>query len=394
MKNNIAFIVLKKELTDIFRDRKTLIMSILLPMILLPIISFFIGKVGNDSKTKVENNVKIAIVDEGNSQFKNYIKAQKNINILDSKNIDQDIKDGKFFVAIYIPKNFDENINKETKEKLTIKYDNTSTEATMAVSIVKSYIDSYSKTIVGQRLAEKNMDPSILTPIEVIESTTENKDSGFGKAMAAMLLPLLLMIYSATSTIGAAVDLGAGEKERGTLEPLLTTKANRISLLVGKFLAITIMGILMSIASLIGVIITMNQANSMFGTMGDFNLGIGTLGLIMILPILYTMVFGALQLAISIYARSFKEAQTYLSPMSIIAMVLLYSVMMKDPKNIEGFYFHIPLTNGACLMKEFLVGIHNYTHIAITFGWIAVYIVASILFARYMFSKEEVIFRA
>ncbi|WMJ79884.1 ABC transporter permease [Clostridium sp. MB40-C1] len=394
MKNNIAFIVLKKELTDIFRDRKTLIMSILLPMILLPIISFFIGKVGNDSKTKVENNVKIAIVDEGNSKFKNHIKSQKNINILDSKNIDQDIKDGKLFAAIYIPKNFDENINKETKEKLTIKYDNTSTEATMAVSIVKSYIDSYSKTIVGQRLAEKNMDPSILTPIEVIESTTENKDSGFGKAMAAMLLPLLLMIYSATSTIGAAVDLGAGEKERGTLEPLLTTKANRVSLLVGKFLAITIMGILMSIASLIGVIITMNQANSMFGAMGDFNLGIGTLALIMILPILYTMVFGALQLAISIYARSFKEAQTYLSPMSIIAMVLLYAVMMKDPKNIEGFYFHIPLTNGACLMKEFLVGIHNYTHIAITFGWIAAYIVASILFARYMFSKEEVIFRA
>lgn len=73
----------------------------------------------------------------------------------------------------------------------------------------------------------------------------------------------------------------------------------------------------------------------------------------MILPILYTMVFGALQLAISIYAKSFKEAQTYLSPITIIAMVLIYMVMMKDPKNIGMLYFNIPLTNGVCLMKEF-----------------------------------------
>ena len=130
----------------------------------------------------------------------------------------------------------------------------------------------------------------------------------------------------------------------------------------------------------------------MFGNAG-LNLGPATLVLIMILPILYTMVFGALQLAISIYAKSFKEAQTYLSPITIIAMVLIYMVMMKDPKNIGMLYFNIPLTNGVCLMKEFLAGIYNYTHIAITFGWIIVYIVASISFARYMFSKEEVIFR-
>lgn len=394
MKNNVVKTVLKKELMDMFRDKKTLITSILIPILLLPIMSFFIGKVSNDSRTKVENNTTVCIVDQGSSKLKDYIQSQKNIKIIDSKNIDKDIKNGDLFVAIYIPEKFDENIDKENAEKLTIKYDNTSNDAMMAVSIVKSYIDEYSKTIVSKRLVAKNINPSILNPITIIESTTENKDDGFGKVMASMMLPLLLMLYSVTSTVGAAVDLGAGEKERGTLEPLLTTKANRVSLLVGKFLAISIMGITMSLASLIGVIITMKQANGMFGNMGEFNLGAGTLVLIMILPLLYTMVFGALQLAISIYARSFKEAQTYLSPLTIVGMVLLYAVMMKDPKNIETFYFHIPLTNGACLMKEFLVGIHNYTHIAITFGWIAFYIVASILFARHMFSKEEVIFRA
>ncbi|PRR77920.1 ABC-2 family transporter protein [Clostridium liquoris] len=389
---NVIGVVLKKELLDLFRDKKTLILSILIPIILLPIMSFAIGKMAKSDSDKIQNNLKIAIEDQGNISFSKFIKSHKNVKVIDSKNIDKDIKDGDVYVQIKIPKGFDDNISKDSNEKIELKYDNSSNDAMIAVSMIKNYIDEYSKQIVSKRLEKENIDQSILTPINIVDNVVGDKDDGFGKIMASMMIPLLLMLYSATSTIGAAVDLGAGEKERGTLEPLLTTKAGRTSLLIGKFLAITVMGILMSFAYLIGILITMNQPNGMFGDAG-LNLGSATLVLIMILPILYTMVFGALQLAISIYAKSFKEAQTYLSPITIIAMVLIYMVMMKDPKNIGILYFNIPLTNGVCLMKEFLAGIYNYTHIAITFGWIIVYIVASISFARYMFSKEEVIFR-
>ncbi|MCW6086524.1 MULTISPECIES: ABC transporter permease [Clostridium] len=389
---NVVGVVLKKELLDLFRDKKTLILSILIPIILLPIMSFGIGKVAKSDSDKVQNNLKIVIVDQGESSFSKFIKSHKNVNIINSKNIDKDIKEGDVYVQIKIPKGFDENISKNFNEKIELKYDNSSNDAMTAVSMIKNYIEEYSKQIVSKRLEKSNIDQSILTPINIVDNVVGNKEEGLGKIMAAMLIPLLLMLYSATSTIGASVDLGAGEKERGTLEPLLTTKAGRTSLLVGKFLTITIMGILMSCAYLIGIIITMKQPNGMFGNAG-LNLGTATLVLIMILPILYTMVFGALQLAISIYARSFKEAQTYLSPITVIAIVLIYMVMMKDPKSIPIVYFNIPLTNGVCVMKEFLAGIYNYTHIAITFGWIVFYIFLAILFARYMFSKEEVIFR-
>ncbi|WP_251861733.1 ABC transporter permease [Clostridium sp. Marseille-Q2269] len=389
---NITLVVLKKELLDLFRDKKTIILSILIPIILLPAMSFFIGKMGNSDEKNVQDNLKIAIEDKGNSSFFKFIKSHKNVNIVKSKNIDEGIKEGDIFLKLTIPKGFDEAISKDKNEKIELKYDNSSSDAMVAVSIVKEYITEYSKQIVSKRLEKKNIDQSILNPVNVVDNIVGDKNDGMGKMIGSMMIPLLLMIYSATSTIGAAVDLGAGEKERDTLEPLLTTKAGRASLLVGKFLAITVMGILMSFAYLLGIILTMKQPNGMFGEAG-LNLGPATLVLIMILPILYTMVFGAIQLAISIYARSFKEAQTYLSPMTVIAMVLIYMVMMKDPKNIPMIYFNIPLTNGVCLMKEFLGGIYNYTHIAITFGWIAVYILGAILFARYMFSKEEVIFR-
>lgn len=392
MKVNTTILVFKKEITDMFRDRKTIIMSVLIPIILLPLLSLLLGTFTNREKN-IKNNVKVAIVDKGNSNFGRLLKAQKNIKIVQSSNIKKDIKDGKILVAVTIPSDFDEKLESDLNTKVTLSYDNSSTDAQVASDVVNSYVDAYSKQIVTSRLSKKDINPQILTPINIVKDETQ-KDGGIAALYVTMLIPLLLMLYSATSTIAPSVDLGAGEKERGTLEPLLTTKASRMSILWGKLIAISTMGIIMSLASLLGVYITMKQKNGMFGDGKDLSLSAGTFILIMILPVLTTVVFGAIELALSIYARSFKEAQTYLSPITIIAMVLVYAVMMKDPKSIETFYFSIPITNATCLMKEFLVGIHNYTHIAITFGWMIVYIVGALLFARYMFSKEEVIFRS
>lgn len=163
-------------------------------------------------------------------------------------------------------------------------------------------------------------------------------------------------------------------------------------MLWGKFFAITVMGFLSTLSSLLGLYIATKQNKGIFYG-GAGSLDIKTIILIGLITLLLTMLFGALELAISIFARSFKEAQTYISPLMIIAFLPTYATYMMDAKNIENFFFHIPLANVSCIIKELISGIYNYTHIAITFVWIAVYIVGSILFARYMFSREEVIFR-
>lgn len=386
--------MLKKELLDMFRDRKTILMSILIPMLLLPVLSFVIGKATSTSHKNVESNLKIAVVDKGSSNLGSFFKSQKNVKIIKSNNIKQDVKDGKILAGITIPENFDENISKDMNEKITLTYDNSSSDSMEAFDILNSYIDKYSKNIVSKRLEKRNIDSKILTPINVAQDTIEKKESGIGKLMLNIMVPLLLILGSVGNTVAPSLDLGVGEKERGTLEPLLTTKASRMSLLWGKFLAITIVGIIVSLANLAGLFISMNQTNGMFQGANDINIGLETIILIMILPILLTMVFGALGLSISIYAKSSKEAQTYLSPFTIIAVILVYATMMKDAKSIETYFFSIPIANASCLTKEFLVGIHNTAHIAITFGWMIVYIVAAISFARYMFNKESVIFRS
>lgn len=109
--------------------------------------------------------------------------------------------------------------------------------------------------------------------------------------------------------------------------------------------------------------------------------------------ILYTITLAALQMAVSLYARSSKEAGTYLSGVMTPTMLLSYLPMMMDSKSIKFVFFNIPITNAACLMKKFMVGIFNIQHIGIVLGWYTLYVFATILFAKYMFSKEEVIFR-
>jgi sodium transport system permease protein len=393
MGNRISWIVFKKELVDIFRDRKTLLVGVLIPLIIFPVLSMVMGKSMNKTAEQVESNLKLAIVDNsGSSSLAQFIKTQNSINLIETTNIEEDLKSGKILAAIEIPKGFEENIVRESLTDIKLTYDNSSQQSQIAMNKLNAFIDMYSKTVVTQRLAKRNISGDIINPVSISMITVEKESEGMGKFMLSLMLPLMLVIYTVAGPMGAAVDLGAGEKERGTLEPLLTTQAGRLSLLWGKFFAITTMGLMTSVASLGGLFIAMRQKGGLFeGSSG--NIEVSAILLIGLVTLLLTMVFGALELAISIYARSFKEAQTYISPLMMISFVPTYATYMLDAKNIDSFYFHIPLANAVCLLKEFISGIYNYNHIGITFAWIAVYIVGSVLFARYMFSKEEVVFR-
>ncbi|MBU5591992.1 ABC transporter permease [Clostridium sp. MSJ-4] len=399
MNNNVIFLVFRKELMDIFRDKKALISSIVIPLVIFPLLFMVMGKGISKTSKSVEDNLKIAIVDESSSKMGQFIKSQKGINLVETSNVEEDIKSGKLLMALEIPSNFESTISKEDVAKIIITYDNSSQQSQMALGKIQGYIDMYSKEIVANRLEARGIKQDVLTPINVEINTFEKESEGFSKFMLSLLLPLLLVMYSVSGPIAPATDLGAGEKERGTLEPLLTTKASRMSLLWGKFLAITVMGLMTTIASLAGVIIAMKQSGGIMAGKANaaptsFSIEPKALILIGIVAILTTMVFGALELSISIYARSFKEAQTYLAPLTIMAIIPAYATYMLDAKSIESVYFHIPLANSVCLLKELIMGIYNYNHIMITLVWTITYILASLLFARFMFSREEVVFRA
>ncbi|NMA95812.1 MAG: ABC transporter permease [Clostridiales bacterium] len=395
---NIISIVYRKELKDILRDKKTVIAAILIPFLIYPIIFGFMGKGIKDSTEFLdkEGGIEMALMDEGDSSLSKFLKSHPSIDIKESDDIMEDVKSGKLLLGIEISKDFDGNINADSSGDINIIYDNSSQKSNMVMGFVDGLINEYSTTVVAQRLKARDIDTNILTPINMIVTSPDKDDSGFGKLILSMMLPMMLIIFAASGPIASAVDLGAGEKERGTLEPLLTTQSSRTSLLWGKFLAITTMGIATSLAFIGGLGLSMKTSPEAFGMIDDTSLSLAleprALIIIGLITIFLTMVFGALALSISIYARSFKEAQTYLTPLSFIGMLGFTSYFI-EPKTMSKAFLHIPIINAVVIIKELTLGIFNIAHIAILFLWMLIYIVIAISFARYMFTRESVIFR-
>lgn len=384
-------IVLKKELKDTFRDKKTIFSSIIIPILIFPILAFAMrlgtSEIINDGNKPIE----IALINNGETKLEEYFKETGQINIIDTDDPEKALEDLNVKAIVKVEKGFDDKIESGTMGNVEIIYDQSSSKSDMATSRLTSIIDDYSKAITNQRLKAIGINLEDLKAVS-IKSTSVSKDGGIGLMIFSMIFPMLITIYSAVSGIATATDLGAGEKERQTLEPLLTTKASRLSILGGKYIAVFIAGVIGTVASLIGFFIASLMNPDFLGTGVALPLNaILTIGLFCVG---LNLIFSGLELTISFYARNFKEAQTYLAPLSIILLIPAYATMYLDGKAVPEVYFHIPIINTIAIIKEALVQIINPIHILIVLGWTLVYIFASLFLTVNMFKKESVIFRA
>ncbi len=386
-----SMIVLKKELKDTFRDKKTIFSSILIPILIFPIMTLALGLGASEMINDGQKPIDIALISNGETKLETYLKETGQINIINTDDPNKALEDLDVKAIVKVEKGFDDKIESGTMGNVEIIYDQSSSKSDMATSRLTSIIDDYSKVITNQRLKAIGVDLEALKAVS-IKSTSVSKDGGMGLMIFSMIFPMLITIYSAVSGIATATDLGAGEKERQTLEPLLTTKASRLSILGGKYIAVFIAGVIGTVASLIGFFIASLMNPDFLGTGVALPLNaILTIGLFCVG---LNLIFSGLELTISFYARNFKEAQTYLAPLSIILLIPAYATMYLDGKAVPEVYFHIPIINTIAIIKEALVQIINPIHILIVLGWTLVYIFASLFLTVNMFKKESVIFRA
>ena len=374
--------VLKKELLDIVRDKKTLVFTLILPILIYPIMFKFMSSAMEKTQSDVQKEINIYIDGDKNSSMAKAITSLDNIKLPEIESPTESLKNGDIQLIVKIPENFDENISQGKNDTIELLIDEESNKSMIASSMVNEIYESYKKSIVEQRLADKGIDSSILTPFEVSVKSginADNENINGGAAMLLTMIPTLIVILMVSSTVGMAADLGAGEKERFTFEPLLSTSAKRASLLWGKIGALCTVSFIALMANLTAMVISM-QKFMIVGEEVNFKLTPATILGMLIIGALVLITLSALQISVSIYARSTKEANSYLAAITMPTMILAFLPYMMDAK-------------GICLMKEFTVGIFDIKHIAIVVGWHIVYIIASIIFAKFMFSKEEVIFR-
>ena len=399
------WLVYLKELKELLRDKKTLFFIIALPLLIFPVIFGLMGVVvANVAIEEQQKVLKYAITNSSQApEFSEAIFYHRDFELVeldlhDDTSMRKAVMSNQVDVVIDIPDRHKTKIATNSQVQWRLYFNDAS-----QINFVKQKVDKVFQPFVEQvqselrkaHQLEEELFTFLTSPVSLVVENTANEREDIGEKMGG-ILPYLLIVLCLTGAMYPAIDLGAGEKERGTLETLLLTPISRFSIVIGKFMTIMTTGIvtaLITVASLlfwgylIGEVAKINIVSRIFAT-----IGVGDLSLILLMLIPVSAIFAAILLAISIYARSFKEAQNYMGPVSLVGF-LPVMVAMLPGVTLNWTWALVPISNVALAIKEIVKGTVDYSMLFVILMSTLVFAIISIVFCARWFNKESVLFR-
>lgn len=341
--NNRILITIKKELRGIIRDKKSLMMMLVTP-ILIPIFIFLFSYMYEAMLDKDEstNTYNIGVNYTYTKEEKKSLK-ELNLNIKEykSKNeLQEAYKKGK--IDLYV-------IKKSNNYKI---YENESNQNSIyATSIYTKYLDSINKYLGDAYLDSINASKDkVYNNITYEYKKLEGKNDFVNQVISTGLMFVVMAIT--LTAIYSATDATAGEKERGTLETLLTFPIKKEELLTGKYLAITLSCIITTILSLILTVISLKISSNIFSFYKDavININITTMLLALIIMISYSFFISGACIAVASFSKTFKEAQSALTPLSFTVMIPMFLEIL-DIK-LNSYLALIPVISHTMLLEQ------------------------------------------
>ena len=394
----IIIAIFKKELTDVLRDKRTLFFMIVIPVIVMPLI--FIGSIKfqeYQSKKSDEKILNIGLINKtSDSQIRDYLLDQKGVYLVEDIDLDSlelGIKNDSLQGGLYIHKNFINDISANAMGKVEVYY-KSSDLMSKAKNRINNALEIYKNEVVSERLSQFNVDKDLLEPLDIINKDISTKKETIGKAVGG-LIPYMLVIFIFLGAMYPAIDLGAGEKERGSLETLLSSPATKFEITVGKLMVVSLAGMVSGLISVIGISVPFYFIGNIPDQIKSTVLEIISPFIIVsviILMIPIAIFFASMLLSISFYARSFKEAQSLMGPLNIIIIVPLM-LTLGPGIEIDHITALIPLINVGLLTKEILAGSAQPIYFIETLSSLLFFAAIGIRFSVYWFNKENTIFR-
>ncbi len=388
--------IIRKELLDTIRDKRTILSMVVIPIILFPLIFLIGGNIASSQQEKHDTQtLKVGIQTSDTAQqltslFRNHEKF--NVSVYNTnKNIDSLVKHKHLDAGIIIPLGFDTSLANGRNSTIDLYYVSTDYWKKQRVQKV---LDQYKTGIINQRLAHVNLTPEYIKPVKIINHDLATKKERFGKILGSML-PYVFILFCFIGSIYPAIDMFTGEKERGTIETILSVPIGRLQLLTGKLLSIVIIGLSSAILSIVGLYLGMQFANFIPAGIQEvvntiLSPKVIVLLVLMLLPL--TIFLGSLLVMITVYARSYKEAQSVISPLTIL--VILPAIIGAFP----GIEFNtitalIPIANISLSTKEILAGTIAPGMYILVLASLVVFAGAALLLCMKWFSNERNVLR-
>ena len=391
-------VIFKKELIDTLRDRRTLISMIAIPLILFPVLIGISSRVMmSQMKQAQEKVLKVALRTSGNAEeFRRLLLADNRVQVNENLSADSaralvasDSLDAYFEFA----PDFDKQVA-GLQPGLVTMYFKAAEQRDIEKTRVLGLLQEFQQELRHARFKTLNISESVIKTIDIREVNLASAKEKIAEIIGGFL-PYLFIIFCFIGSMYPAIDLAAGEKERGTLETLLTSPASRLEILLGKFGVVVLTGIVTAAVSMLGLYLGIVQVKEIPAELLRTILGIlelRSIALLLSLLLPLTVFFAAILLSLSIFAKSYKEAQSIISPMMIAIIVPAFIGLMPG-MTLNTTTAMIPILNVSLATKAIIAGTISPMILVEVYASLIVFGGGSLYVCAKIFGREGTIFR-
>jgi len=395
-------IIYRKEMKDTLRDRRALISMIVVPILLMPLLTIGIGVLSAEIVGRAMEEIpKVMILGGADSpDITAELRAQSDMLVVPAgSDYAQQIEDKRIRAAVEIPPDFDASLAAGTPSTVTVYDYEGDLKSGIAADRLQKFFGDLRDRTVRDHLAAQRLPDALIHPFEIREQNVVSREKVTG-AMVGGIVPYFVILLCLTGAIYPAIDLTAGEKERGTMETILSSPVSRTDLVFGKFLTVLTASLATAFLAVLSMAVSFGIGKGLLmsltdaGQGNDFTLTInpGSVAAVFAMVLPLAVLFSAALLAIALCAKSYKEAQSYLQPLTII-VVVPGIVSLLPGVDLNARLALIPILNTSLVSKEILMGTYHWHYIALIFISSCVYAAAALTVAVRLFEREDVLFR-
>jgi sodium transport system permease protein len=394
-------IVYKKELTEALRDRRTLISSILVPLLLFPILTVVIGDAAAEfygeairepSRIMVLGGTDSPAVIEGLRKVKNLQVVPTSRDYVDL------ISNKKIRAAIDLPPGFQASAERGEHPAVKIYIFSGDLKSSFGATRIEKFFTEYRDAAVRRRLTAEKLPEYLMKSFDIKQENVVSPEKVAAESYGGFI-PYIVILMCMTGAMYPAMDLTAGEKERGTMETILSSPIKRTDLALGKFFLVVTASLVTAFLSVVSMgtsvaLLSRFVGNGIEGeSIPILPIHLKTVIAVFVVALPVAVLFSAVLLAISLFARSHKEAQSYLTPLTFVVIVPALAAVLPGIELTPKLAI-VPILNASLLCKELVSGTYHWSYIALIFLSTSVYAGAALFLAVKMFQRESVLFRS
>jgi sodium transport system permease protein len=395
-------IVYRKELIDSLRDRRTLISMIVVPLLLMPLLTIGLGVLSAKMVGEAKEEVPRVMIlgGEDSPKVKAELEKLEKVLVVPAKpDYAEEISSKQIRAAVEIPEGFDAKL--ASGEPMSVKiymYEGELKSGFGADRLQKFFRDLRDRAI-RERLEARQLPENLIRPFDIKEQNVAPPEK-VGGAILGGLVPYFIILLCLTGAMYPAMDLTAGEKERGTIETILCSPVSRTHLVLGKFLMVLTASVATAVLSISSMAVSFGIGKKLLQDSvkgaADAAFQISMTGkaviavFFMVLPL--AVLFSAALLAIALFAKSFKEAQSYISPLMVVVILPAVAAVLPGVE-LNATLALVPVLNTSLVSKEIMSGTYHWNYIALIFASSCIYAAAAIAIAVKLFQREDVLFR-